>query len=99
MLLIKCLKEEIKAYLTYSDKKEAVKNKEMARDWLFDDDYESGNEFSCPRICKALGKDINTMRLNVLFAEKKQWSLDEYMQYTLYGVAPKEKDDGKDRQK
>ena len=88
-MLIKCLKEEIRAFLTYSDNEKEANLREMAKDWLFNDEYNLGGEFSCIRICKNLGKNIETLRMNVLFAKGKQWTLEDYMDYTLYGEAPK----------
>ena len=89
-MLIQCLKEEIRAFLNYSDKPKAVELQEMATSWLFDDDYNANGEFSCGRICKVLSQPIETLRINIAFARNKGWSLDEYMNYSLYGEKPKE---------
>jgi hypothetical protein len=95
VLIIKCLKEEIKAFLTYEEK--TAKLKEEARSWIFDDEYNKGGEFSCRRICEALNEKIGTLRVNVMFAEKKGWTLDQYMSYSLYGHEPEEKPNDKDK--
>lgn len=95
LILIKCLREEIKAFLTYTNDKETKKNRVLAFNWIFNDDYNPENEFSCQRICKALHKDINVLRKNVAFARNQRWNLDEYMNYSLYGKDPKEKEDAK----
>lgn len=97
-MLIQCLREEIRAFLNYSDSPKAIKLQKMAKDWLFDDDYNADGEFSCRRICKVLHQPIETLRINIAFAKKKGWSLDEYIAYSLYGEKPKEKNNDENRQ-
>jgi hypothetical protein len=69
----------------------------MARSWIFDDNYHFDNEFSCIRICNTLGKNIKALRLNVLFAEQKGWTLDDLMKFSFTGKDPKVKENGQDR--
>ena len=96
-LLIQCLKEEIKAFLSKPKNKKQEVYKSMAQKWIFDDTYHLDNEFSCIRICRTLGKDVNALRLNVLLAEKRGWTLEEFIHYSMYGE-PKEKKNDQDKQ-
>jgi len=82
-LLIRCLKDEIKAYLSKAKTETAKEQKELARAWIFDDDYEPDSEFSCRRICEVLGHNITTLRMNVLFAEKKGMTLMQFINFRM----------------
>jgi len=81
--MTRCLKEEIKAYLSKGKTERAEEYRQLAEKWIFDDEYEKNGEFTCRRCCEVLGQDIVALRLNVMYAKSNNMTLTQFINYRL----------------
>lgn len=88
-IMARCIKEEVKAFLTYSTDEATKKRKEDARSWLFDDKHQDPEDpLSLQNICTTLQKPKDVLRAEVSRAERMRLTFKEYINFKLYGKQP-----------
>jgi len=90
--MVRCIKDEVKVFLSRNKSKNALKLKREANEWLFEDDNQGeGPEslFTLSYICRHFSQNINKLRSKILLAEKLKLTMYQYIDYSASGKLDK----------
>lgn len=92
ILMVHCIRDEVKAFLSKNSSKNAFKLKKEAHEWLFEDDNQGEGPESfvtLSYICRHFNYNINILRSKILLAEKLKLTMHQYILFSASGKLDK----------